>query len=143
MYVVTWEFQGTKQSQRYASLAGAERRETELKRLGCRKVKVRDENKPLDKPKSVTDIKNAWAAVDASVPKQQNESETDMSVNVEGAHERAQELWDKRYSKSEIVAKLNAEFEPTFFKTTSGIYAVNEPDYLPEVLVLACKGRDE
>lgn len=132
----------------YASSGGADRRAAVLRRLGCQRIKVRTletynrEEKALDKSKVKQDTKEAWNAVDAASITT-NTGVDEMGIDTSEAHRRASELWEQGVNKEAVVKALNAEFEPTFFKTTSGIYAVNEPDYLPEILVLECKGRNE
>lgn len=125
MYVVTWLFEGCKQSQKFASSGGAERKAEQLRRFGCSKVNVKfigtsqvEEStpKPVDKPKRLMNTSEVWAAVDAEL--KQDESETEMSFDLDDAKELAKELWEAGKTKAEIVQTLNDKFEPTFFQQT-------------------------
>lgn len=139
MYIVTWLFEGAKQSQKYASSGGAERRANELRRLGCKQVKVRPlaEYEAAKAPKinghkarrlSTADL---WKQIEGTAMQGTG------SEDLDEARKYAKELHERNvFTRSEITAKLNEKFEPEFFATKTGIYAKQDPDYLPEILII-------
>lgn len=140
MYIVTWLFEGAKQSQKYASSGGAERRASELRRFGCKQVKVR----PVDihannaGPMKINGHKagrmstaDLWKQIEGTTMQGTG------SEDLDEARKYAKELHERKvFTRSEITAKLNEKFEPEFFATKTGIYAKQEPDYLPEILII-------
>lgn len=65
MFVVTWRFKGTKQSQTFASSAGADSRAKWLKRqVDCSNVKVKPKGLETA-PRATATQAECWAAIDA------------------------------------------------------------------------------
>lgn len=132
MYIVTWPFRGTKQRHAFNDIIGAERRKRELNRIGIRGVKIEDDTKLKGKPCKIwiDEYKDIAQIVEVL-----EESEL-MPDDLQDARVLAIKMRKNGFTKEAITQRLNDEFDPTFFYTKDGIFARNEPDYLPERKVL-------
>lgn len=134
MYAVTWLFQGSKQKSVYGDVLKAESRARELRRLGCKKVKVAPEKINGHKADKIS--VDEWPQIEEAFA---NVIESDIMANdIEDAKHEALKLRQQGMTKDQITQYLNDKYEAVFFFNTQGIYARNEPDYLPERKIISC-----
>lgn len=135
MYAVTWLFKGSKQKAVYTDIMKAEARARDLRRLGCKYVKCGpDKPKPSKPPKMWID-----EALDIAQIIDVLEEGDSMADDLQDARILALKMRKNGFDKAFITQRLNDEFDPTFFATSDGIYARNEPDYLPDRLIMKCE----